>query len=122
MRCREKNPVTIAEVARELNISRTTVSRHIQTLLDVGWLEERMDPNDDRRKRYVVTPERRRLADETLDALIDVTMVEIQEQLTAWQNTPSLPDSLRIRFAKHILRALPALIRGNPKKPAADPI
>lgn len=51
-----EQPATVSELAKERKVSLQSVSVHIQSLVERGWVVRQPDPNDRRRSLLEVTP------------------------------------------------------------------
>jgi DNA-binding MarR family transcriptional regulator len=55
-RAAEQQPVRLADLARELEVDRTSVSRSMQSLVSLGLTRRHVDPDDARALSFTVTP------------------------------------------------------------------
>jgi DNA-binding MarR family transcriptional regulator len=53
----EHRPTSNSEISEVLNISRSTVSRIVGDCIEKGWVSERQDPEDGRRKKILMPRE-----------------------------------------------------------------
>jgi DNA-binding MarR family transcriptional regulator len=53
-------PTSNAEIAKELKLSRPTVSRIVDDFVRWGWVVERVHPDDGRKRQLVIAPGHRR--------------------------------------------------------------
>jgi DNA-binding MarR family transcriptional regulator len=67
-RVRDLQPARVSDVAKQMDYERSTVSRHITELVNLGCLKKSADPEDGRAVMLQLTPKGRAIIDRVYDA------------------------------------------------------
>lgn len=100
--------ITVSELARKTGLAKSNVSKSVESLVEIGFVDKRSDPSDRRLGRLYETDKARahfhRMWEETLKRLSSVVEALSEEQVTSIISALEMLKSVALESTQHVRR------------------